>query len=464
MRASRTGLIAVTALLLAGCSMAPDYHRPEVAIAPAYKEGGPWQTAGTQVAPSGKWWEVFGDPTLSGLEERIEAGSPSLAAAVARYDQAAALVRRTRADLLPEAGVSTSFQRDRVSAGRPLSPGTAATYDNALVGASLSYELDLFGRLRNSVKASEASAEASASDLAGVRLGLQAQLATAYFAMRGLDARIVLLRETVDAYTRAFGLTDTRHSGGIASGIDVSRAQSQLSAAKAELEAVAAERARNEHAIAVLVGESPSTLSIPVVDAALAPPAIPAQLPSALLERRPDIAAAERRVAAANAQIGVARAALFPSVTLGAQGGFQAASGNLLSAPNSFWALGPLSAALAIFDGGARRANVRISRAQYDEAAAKYRETVLAAFREVEDDLSDTRHLIEQERNQHEATLAAERTRDLALTRYRDGASDYLEVTIAQTAALDAERALLQIRSSQLIAAADIVRALGGSF
>jgi len=464
MRASRTGLTAVTALLLAGCSMAPDYHRPEMAVAPAYKEGGPWQTAGTQVAPSGKWWEVFGDPVLSGLEERIEAGSPSLAAAVARYEQAAALVRRSRADLLPQVDGAASFQRDRVSAGRPLSPGTSATYDNALVGASLSYELDLFGRLRNSVKASEANAQASASDLAGVRLGLQAQLATAYFTMRGLDARLMLLRETVAAYTRAFDLTDTRHSGGIASGIDVSRAQSQLSAAKAELEAVAAERARNEHAIAVLVGESPSTLSIAVADTAIAPAAIPAELPSTLLERRPDIAAAERRVAAANAQIGVARAALFPSVALGGQGGFQAASGNLLSAPNSFWALGPLSAALAIFDGGARRANVRISRAQYDEAAAHYRETVLTAFREVEDDLSDARHLIEQERNQHEAAMAAERTRDLALTRYRDGASDYLEVTIAQTAALDAERALLEIRSRQLIAAADIVRALGGGF
>ncbi len=464
MRASKAALAAATALALAGCSLAPDYHRPDVTVAPAYKEGGPWQTAGADVPPAGKWWEIFADPTLSALEERIEAGSPNLAAASARYDQAAAAVSRARAELFPEIDVGGDTGRQRVSAGRPLSSGAAATYTNSQIGASLAYELDLFGRVRNSVRASQAGAEASASDLDAVRLGLQAQLATAYFDMRGLDARIVLLRQTVAAYQRAFDLTDTRHSGGIASGIDVSRAQSQLSSARAELDAIAADRARDEHAIAVLIGESPSTFTIPVADTQLAPPAIPAALPSALLERRPDISAAERRVAAANAQIGVAQAALFPSITLGPSAGFEATSGNLLATANSFWALGPLSAALAIFDAGARRADVRITRAQYDEAAAYYRETVLIAFREVEDDLAASRHLIDQERNQRDAATAADRTRDLALTRYRDGAADYLEVTIAQTAALDAERALLATRSRQLVTAADLVRALGGSF
>jgi multidrug efflux system outer membrane protein len=464
MRASKALWLGGAALALTGCSLAPDYSPPKITAAPAYKEAGPWQTAGTNVPAAGKWWEIFGDSTLSGLEEKIEAGSPSLAAAAARYAQAAALVRRTRADLFPELDIGGNVDRDRVSANRPLATTGAAKYTNRQIGASLSYELDLFGRIRNSVKASEASAEASASDLAGVRLGLQAQLASAYFDLRGLDARIVLLRQTVAAFQRAFDLTDTRHSGGIASGIDVSRAQSQLSSAKAELESVAIDRARDEHAIAVLIGESPSTFSLPIVDGELAPPAIPASLPSTLLERRPDIAAAERRVAAANAQIGVARAALFPSVTLGAEGGYQAVRGSLLSASNTFWALGPLSAAMAIFDGGARRANVRISRAQYDEAAANYRETVLTAFREVEDDLAAGRHLIDQERNQREAAVAAERTRDLALTRYRDGAADYLEVTIAQTAALDAERALLDLRAQQLATATDTVRALGGLY
>jgi outer membrane protein, multidrug efflux system len=465
MRASKALWLGGAALALAGCSLAPDYSPPKIATAPAYKEAGPWQTAGTNVPAAGKWWEIFNDSTLSGLEEKVEAGNANLAAAAARYAQASALVGRTRADLFPELDIGGNVQRDRVSGNRPLAaPDSPAKYNERQVGASLSYELDLFGRIRNSVKASEASAQASESDLAGVRLGLQAQLAAAYFDLRGLDARIVLLRQTVAAYQRAFDLTDTRHSGGIASGIDVSRAQSQLSGAKAELEAVAIDRARDEHAIAVLIGESPSTFTLPIADGELAPPAIPASLPSTLLERRPDIAAAERRVAAANAQIGVARAAVFPNVTLGAQGGYQTVRGALLGASNSFWALGPLSAAMAIFDGGARRANVRISRAQYDEAAANYRETVLTAFREVEDDLAAGQHLIDQERNQRDAVAAAEKTRDLALTRYRDGAADYLEVTIAQTAALDAERALLDLRARQLGVATDTVRALGGLY
>ncbi|MGK6321411.1 efflux transporter outer membrane subunit [Sphingomonas sp. DT-204] len=462
MSRNRAALLLGGVLMLAGCATAPRYERPGVATAAAYKEPGPWQPAGGDVPAPGNWWELFGDPVLSGLEERIEAGNPSLAAAAARYEQARALVRGAKADRFPQVDVGGDAGRNRVSAGRPLSPGNAATYNDFEVGASLSYELDLFGRVRNSVRARTAGAEASAADMAAARLGLQAQLAATYFDLRGLDARIMLLRETVAAFRRAFELTDTRHSGGIASGLDVSRAQSQLASAKAELDAVVAQRARDEHAIAALVGETPSSFALAVADAQPAPPSIPVGVPSTLLERRPDIAAAERRVAAANAEIGVARAALFPSVTLGAAGGFEATGGNLLSASNSFWALGPLSAALAIFDGGRRRANVRLTRAQYDEAAANYRETVLTAFREVEDDLATARQLQAQERNQRDAVAAAERTRELALTRYRDGASDYLEVVTAQTAALDAERALLQLRTEQLRVAVDTVRALGG--
>ncbi|MEG3177614.1 efflux transporter outer membrane subunit [Sphingomonas sp. RB3P16] len=460
----RPCVVLVTALALAGCSLAPAYHVPAIAVAPAYKEGGPWQAAGAAVPPAGKWWQAFGDPTLATLEERVESGNFDLAAAAARYAEATAVVGRSRAALFPQIGVGADVERTRVSAGRPLSPGPAATYNTVLVGPSLSYEIDLFGRLRNTLAASRAGAQASASDLAGVRLGLQAQLAATYFDMRGLDARILLLQQTVDTFTRAFTLTDTRHSGGIASGIDVSRAQAQLASARAELEAIRAERARDEHAIAVLVGESPSRFALAVDDRQIAPPAIPAALPSTLLERRPDILAAERRVAAANARIGVARAALYPNITLGAAGGFEAGSGNLLSAANSFWALGPLALAQTLFDGGARRADMRVSRAQFDEAAATYRQTVLGAFREVEDDLATARHLVDQERNQREAATAAERTRDLATTRYRDGAADYLEVTLAQTAALDAERALLTVRTQQLTVATDTVRALGGAF
>ncbi|WP_010215404.1 efflux transporter outer membrane subunit [Sphingomonas sp. PAMC 26621] len=454
-------LLATTA-----CSVGPAYVRPPVATPVVYKEATVpgWQTAGVAVPPSGSWWEVFGDAELSALESRVEAGNADLAAAVARYDQAQGLLRQARADRVPQISAGTDLSRQRVAAGRPLSSGNAATYTVASVGASLDYEVDLFGRVRNSIRAGRADAAASAADLAGVRLGLQARVASVYFDMRGLDARIVLLRQTVDAYQRAFTLTDTRHAGGIASGIDVSRSQNLLSSARAELQSVSIDRQRDEHAIAVLVGEAPSGFAIPVVERQTAPPVIPAGLPSLLLERRPDIAAAERRTAAANARIGVARAALFPSITLGASGGFEAASGALLSAANGFWALGPLSSALSLLDGGRRRGGVQIARGQFDEAAATYRQTVLTAFREVEDDLASQRYLAAQEREQSVATAAAEHTRELALIRYRDGAADYLEVVTAQTTALDAERSLLDVRSRQLQTATDLARALGGTW
>jgi multidrug efflux system outer membrane protein len=446
------------------CSVAPPYHVPTTPVPAAFKEAAPWQSAAATPLPAGDWWQAFGDPTLSDLEGRVERGNFTLAAAAARYEQARGLLRQTRGSLFPEIDLGAAASRTRVSADRPLTSGSAATYNVGQVGPSLTYEIDLFGRVRNSVRAASDTAQASAADVAAVRLGLQAQLATAYFDMRGLDARIVLLRQTVAAYARANDLTNTRHQGGIASGIDTSRSQAQLSSARAELSAVATARANDEHAIAVLTGEAPATFAIAVVDRQTPPPLIPAGLPSTLLERRPDIAAAERRVAAANARIGVARAALFPSITLGASTGFQAASGALLSAGATYWALGPLGVAQAIFDGGRRRGGVEIARGQFDEAAADYRQTVLAAFREVEDDLNAARNLAQQERDQQNAAAAAERTRDLALIRYRDGAADYLEVTTAQTAALDAERALLQVRSSQLETATDLFRALGGGY
>jgi len=459
-------LVSLTAAaLLAGCSMAPAYQKPTVPTAAAYKEVPGWQPAGAAIVARGKWWQAFQDPTLNGLEDQLEAGNPSLAAAAARYAEARARAREARADLFPQVEADANYGRSRQSANRPFSPGTTQTYDTATVGASLAYELDLFGRIGNSVRAASAEAKASGSDLAAVRLGLQAALATDYFNMRGLDARITLLRQTVEAYGKATDLTNTRHQGGVASGIDVSRADAQLASAKSELDGVLADRANLEHAIAILLGQSPSGFSLAVADLALQPPAVPVGVPSTLLERRPDIAAAERRVFAANARIGVARAAFFPTITLGAAGGYEATQGhNLLSASSGFWALGPVGAALTLFDGGARAAQVKVARAEFDEAAANYRATVLTAFREVEDDLALGRQLAAQEQDQQAAVRAAEHTRDLALVRYRDGASDYLEVVTAQTAALDAERSLLQIHARRLGVAADLVRALGGSF
>jgi multidrug efflux system outer membrane protein len=464
MRSSKPA-VAAALVALSGCSLAPDYHRPEVAAAGTYKEVPTGWTVATPAAdaPSAAWWEAFDDPVLTDLEGRIEKGSPSLAAAVARYDEAVGALHEARADLYPTIGVGGSAERQRVPANAPTAKGgVTTTYNGYQAGASFDWEIDLFGRIRNSIRAGRGEAQASAADLAGARLGLQTSLAIAYFQMRGLDAREGLLRQTVEAFQRAYELTDVRHQGGVASGLDTSRARAQLASARAELASLPAQRAAFEHAIAVLVGEPPSIFSVPNDPRQSAPPAFPTGTPSTLLQRRPDIDAAERRVYAANARIGVARAAFFPALSLGGAGGFETTGPNLLSTASSFWALGPASLALTVFDGGKRAAQVRIARAEFNEAAATYKQTVLTAFKEVEDDLATGRDLVAQEREQRDAVQASETTRDLALTRYRDGASDYLDVVTAQTAALDAERALLDLHTQQLTTAVDTVRALGG--
>lgn len=462
-RAADIAWVAMAALA-GGCSLAPDYQRPATAVPAAYKEipEGWAEATPRDVDPRGAWWGMFGDPVLDGLERKIEGASPTLAAALARFDQARAAARGAAADLYPTVTTGADVSRERLSARRPVA-SSSARYTDVTVGGALDYEVDLWGRVRNGVRAGRAEAEASGADLAAVRLSLQAQLADAYFRLRGLDAEAALLRDTVAAFTRALDLTNTRHDGGIASGLDVSRAQTVLSNARAQISDTANARAATEHEIAALVGEVASNFAIAPEVVRFDPPAVPAGTPSALLERRPDIAAAERRVAAANARIGVARAALFPQLTLGAQGGFEAVRGSLLSSPASFWALGPASALLTIFDGGRRAANIRISRAEYDEAGATYRETVLAAFRETEDSLAAARFLAVQATDQRDAAAAAARTNDLALTRYRDGASDYLEVVTAQTAALDAERAAIAVQTLRMRSAVAIARAIGGS-
>ncbi|PZU58918.1 MAG: RND transporter [Sphingobium sp.] len=456
----------VATALLGACSMAPAYHPPETAAPVAFKEVPPgWMNATPMdMAARGQWWTMFGDPVLDDLEARAERASPSLAAALARYDQARASAQAAGADLYPQIGVSGSVSRERVSANRPLSLGSAAEYDNYRAGGAASYELDLWGRIRNRVKAGKAEADASEADLGGARLSLQALVADAYFRLRGLDAEAGLLRQTVEAFGRAYDLTATRHEGGIASGMDVNRAHTVLADARAQISAIAADRAATEHEIATLLGEVASSFAIAPTTAAMTPPAPAGETPSELLQRRPDIAAAERRMFAANARIGVARAAFFPTIGLGASGGFQTTHGDLLTQPNHFWALGPLSAALAIFDGGRRSAAVKMSRAQYDEAAADYRDTVLTAFRQVEDALADNRYLAAQAIDQQEAADAADRTSDLALTRYRDGASDYLEVVTAQTAALSAQRSVIALQTQRMRASIALVRAMGGGY
>lgn len=460
---------AVAALLLAGCSMAgcsmaPDYHAPETAAPPAFREVEGWSQAVPRDAEArGEWWTMFADPALDDLEKRAEAASPTLAAALARYDQARAAAGVAASDLYPTVGVSGEASRDRVSAGRPLSTGTARTYDNFVVGGSLSYELDLWGRVRNSVKAANAEAVASGGDLASAKLSLQASVADAYLRLRGLDAQADLLNRSVAAFERALKLTDTRHSGGIASGIDVNRARTVLGNARAQVSAVANERAATEHELAALTGVLPSEFSLAARSDMLDVPDIAVGVPSELLQRRPDIAAAERRVFAANARIGVAKAAWFPSVGLGAAGGWQTTHGDLLKTPNTFWSLGPLSALMTLFDGGARKSQVRISRAEYEEVAANYRGTVLGAFQDVEDAIAAMHHLETQASAQGEAAQAAQRTSEIALSRYRDGAADYLEVVTAQTDALDAQRSWISVQTARMRANVAYVRAMGGT-
>lgn len=461
---AKAGLALIAPGLLAACSMAPDYRPPETGALPVqFKEVEGWSQANPQDGGQrGAWWEAFGDPVLNDLEVRAEAASPTLAAALARYDQARASARIDAAPLFPEIGVSGDASRQRVSGGRFGGGGVPATYNDYAIGGTINYELDLWGRIRNSVKAGRAEADAAAGDLVSARLSLQALVADAYIRLRGLDAQAELLQRSVAAYERAYTLTAARHRGGIASGIDENRAQTTLSNARAQISAVASERAATEHELAALTGDVASRFALTPQVHTLAIPEVPTGAPSELLQRRPDVAAAERRMFAANARIGVARAALFPSITLGGGGGWQTTHGSILSTPNTFWGLGPLSAVLSLFDGGRKQAQVKLSRAEYDEIAAQYRGTVLTAFREVEDGIAAAKHLASESVDQRRAAEAAERTSHLALTRYKDGASDYLEVVTAQTDALQAERALLQVETQRMRASIALVKALGG--
>lgn len=459
------GLVAV-AVTLAGCSLAPAYKVPVVEVPESYKEAGPWQPAApADQRDRGDWWRDYGDATLDDLETRVDAANPDLAAAVARYAQARAYSAETRAGLFPQVDAAAEATHNRQSDNRPLrSASQPDQYKDNLIGAQLSYELDLWGRVRNLVAAGEATAQASAADLASVRLSLHAELADDYIELRGLDAQARLLDDTVAAYAKALDLTQNRFSGGVASGLDVARAQTQLESARAQASDVQARRALFEHAIASLVGTPASKFSLPPLVVELSEPAIPTGLPSTLLERRPDIAAAERRTAAANAEIGIARAAFFPSITLTALGGYENAGGaGWLSAPNAFWSIGP-RAFLTLFDAGRRQARVDQARAALDEAGELYRATTLTAFQQVEDNLALIHLLGEEAKSEEAAVASAQRTLNLALDRYRNGAVSYLEVVTSQTDALQAQRTLLGLRDRELQASIGLIRALGGGW
>jgi NodT family efflux transporter outer membrane factor (OMF) lipoprotein len=427
---------------------------------------GPWTRAEpADQLPRDSWWTVYDTAEIADLERRLIAGNPSLAAAVANYAQARALSDQARAGLFPSITANAGVARARESQHAPLTgPTTPHYYDDNELGGSVSYELDLWGQIRNEVAAGKATAAATAADLENARLSLLAQLVDDYIQLRSLDREGAILGDTVDAYAHALNVTQQRHGAGISPGLDVAEAETQLDAARSQVAQVLAQRALMEHAIAALVGVSASTFSIQPAIVVIKLPEIPAGIPTNLLQRRPDIAAAERRMIAANANIGVARAAYFPSLTLGLQGGFQSTSfSNWLSAPSSFWAIGP-NALLSVFDGGLRRAQVAQARAQFDAAAANYRGTVVTAFQQVEDSLASLNHYYDAAQQEKAAVDAAQRTLDLSMALYRQGASDYLTVVTSQTALLQAQLQSLNLDTLQLSASVDLIRALGGGW
>jgi NodT family efflux transporter outer membrane factor (OMF) lipoprotein len=451
---------------LSGCSLAPPYHPPVIAAPAAFKEAGPWQAATpADGGPPQAWWTLFGDPMLNKLEEQLATDNPTLAQALARYDAARADLGVARADLLPTVGVNTQVTQNRQSDNRPLRGSNQPDlYAADGLGGTLNYELDLWGRVRNTVAAKRADTEASADDVAAVKLSLSAELAYAYIALRGDDEQIDLLRKTVSDYADADALTQRRFKGGIASGVDTGRSGTQLAEAQAQLTEAEAQRALAEHAIASLVGVTASSFAIASTPTSLLLPVIPIGLPSTLLERRPDVAAAERHMMAANDRIGVAKAAFFPSISLGGQGGFQnTALSGLTTAPNLFWSIGP-SALLTLFDGGRRRAQVAVARANWDQATAAYRIAVLKAFQDVEDSLSQARHLDEESRAEQQAQAQATQVEALSLNRYVKGAVTYLDVVTAQETALRIRRTVIDLRSRQLQASLRVAKAVGGGW
>ncbi len=462
----RTRLVVAACIIVSGCNLAPDYQVPKTEQPAAFKETGPWvQTTPQSALPRQRWWTLYDDSILNGLEDQIEAANPTLAQAMARYDAARGYLEQAQASILPTLAVGGHTDTDKQSANRPLRSANQPTYygDNA-VAAGLSWDLDLWGRIRNQVAAGQAEAQASFADLEGVRLSLQAQLADDYLQLRGLDAEARLLENAAMIYGKALDLTNARHDKGIASGLDVGRARAQYADAQAQLADVRARRALLEHALASLAGRPASDFAIAVHVTDFTVPNVPASVPSTLLQRRPDIAAAERLVAATNAGIGVARAAFYPDISLSALAGFQnTGNDSLFAAPNAFWALGP-SMALTLFDNGQHEGQLAVAKAANASATAAYRGTVLEAFQEVEDNLALLNRLAEAADARNASVAAATRSQDLALALYRNGALGFLDVVVAQTTALQAQQAALSIQTRRLQASVGLIHALGGGW
>ncbi len=467
-------------LLLSGCMVGPNYKRPAAPAPPSFKEnegtpvsaappplpGGQWKPAQpSDTALRGKWWEIYNDPQLNALEEKVAVSNQTLKAATQQYVQARAAIQQYRANLFPTLGLGTSVAHQSLSGNRPASTALSRSqYNDFALTGQAAWEPDFWGQIRRTVEAARSTAQASAADVAGVELSLRSELALDYFQLRGLDTQKQLLDATAISFQRYYDLTVTRFKGGVSTQADVELANTQLQTTRAQAIDVTVARAQYEHAIATLTGEPASSFSLQVAPLNLAIPQIPVGMPSELLERRPDIAAYERRIQAANAQIGVARAAYFPNVNLAASGGVESlAFTTLIQGPSALWSVGG-NAAETVFDAGRRRAVTREAQAAYEGSVANYRESVLNAFQEVEDNLSALRILQAEAVSEQGAVEAAQRSLTVATNRYKDGVTAYLEVLTAQTALLTNQRTAAEIATRQFAANVQLIRALGGGW
>jgi multidrug efflux system outer membrane protein len=477
--------LPLLALLLAGCTVGPNYHRPGALGTNAMPSSfvgatstnlGEWKLAQPSAQlPRGSWWELFGDPELNRLEVLATANNQQLVAAYANFQQARALVNVARADYFPQLSANPSYTRQRVSAGQSSGAASSSkgfTFNTFNVPLDASWELDLWGRVRREVEGARANLSASADDLESSKLAIQAEVAIDYFTLRSLDAQDQVLKETVVAYGRSLELTKNRRKGGIATELDVSQAETQLATTEAQIPAVQLQRANTLHALAVLCGQDAPSFEVGATQGALADarktfdagPGIPLALPSELLEHRPDIAAAERLMAAANANVGLAYAAFYPRVMLNASGGFLSVDANtLFDWQNRAWSFGP-SVSLPLFTGGRNRAQLASARAAYDAAVANYRQTVLGAFQDVEDQLAAQRLLAQQYERESTALKSSRRTLDISLTKYKGGVLNYLDVVIAQSASLALEQSVVQLSGQRLAASVSLIKALGAGW
>jgi len=475
------GCASLALILVSGCKpVGPNYNRPGYNAPPAYKEtgattvvapppnpqGGAWQPANPSDGMlKGKWWEIYQDPQLNKLEERIDSNNVQLRRQMELYLAAEAEVRAARANLYPTLSAGPSISRDRVSANRPLAtPATTATYGDFVVAGQASWEPDFWGRIRRTVEQARANAQASAADEANVALTLHAEMATDYFALRGLDSQIKILTDTVTDLEHQLDLTKRRFAGGVVTEVDVAQAQTQLETVRAQLVDLDVARAQYEHAIGTLANDSLPDFSIPPSPLDLALPKVPVGVPSQLLERRPDIAESERLEAAANAQIGINISAFYPTITLGGSGGFESTNpGTWIQGPSSLWSLGAQATEL-LFDAGQRHALTDVARHNYEAQADAYRNTVFQAFDDVEDQLSALRILEQEAATEQRAVDAAQHSFDLSNTRYKGGATSYLEVLTAEQTLLQDQVTAINIVSRQFAASVSLVRALGGGW